>query len=171
MDQDYSESMLKGRMAETLFEELIKASGNTIYRFGYEAIMQNLSQLREKFDRYNPVGDKIRSIPDFIVIDENGKPILIEVKFRWNSQVYDDQDAKRFKAIGKLWNSTMVIVNCSERPYFRVTRPPYFVEEKKLLTSPLISASEFNIKQDVYDEYELLVEKYLKHTLIPQKSV
>ena len=63
---NFAESMLKGRMAETLFEEMMKASGNIVYRFGYEAIVQNLTQLAEKFDRYNKVGEKIRSIPDFI---------------------------------------------------------------------------------------------------------
>ena len=45
-------------MAETLFEELMKSSGNIVYRFGYEAIVQNLTQLAEKFDRYSEVGEK-----------------------------------------------------------------------------------------------------------------
>src|SRR3989344_9198136 len=79
---NFAESMLKGRMAETLFEEMMKASGNIVYRFGYEAIVQNMTQLAEKFDRYSKVGEKIRSIPDFIVLDKKGEPLLVEVKFR-----------------------------------------------------------------------------------------
>jgi hypothetical protein len=169
MDQEYSENMLKARMAETLFEELMRVSGNTIYRFGYEAIMQNLTQLREKFDRYNGVGKRIRSIPDFIVLDKDGKPMFVEVKYRWNAQAHV-ADQERFESIRELWGATVVIVSCLEKPYFHVTRPPYFTEGNQLLLAPLLSAKEFNVKQEEYNKYEILVEKYLSHTLIPKKS-
>jgi hypothetical protein len=53
---NFAEGMLKGRMAETLFEELMRRSGNIVYRFGYEAIVQNLVQLEKQFDRYSEVG-------------------------------------------------------------------------------------------------------------------
>ena len=46
------ESMLKGRMAETLVDDLLKQSGNQVYRFGYEAILQNLTQIEQKFARH-----------------------------------------------------------------------------------------------------------------------
>ena len=59
------ESMLKGRMGETLVEELLRQSGNIVYRFGYEAIVQNLTQLEENFDRYSEVGERIRGLPQF----------------------------------------------------------------------------------------------------------
>jgi hypothetical protein len=65
------ENMLKGRIAETLIEELLRQSGNIVYRFGYEAIVQNLVQLEESFDRNSEVGERIRVIPDFIVIDKD----------------------------------------------------------------------------------------------------
>jgi len=94
------ESMLKGRMAETLFEELMRQSGNIVYRFGYEAIVQNLTQLEEKFDRYNEVGERIRAMPDFIVIDRKGKPEFVEVKFRWNGKLHSS-DYKMLEGIEK----------------------------------------------------------------------
>lgn len=56
------EKMLKGRMAETMVEELLKKSGNTVYRFGYEAIMQNLTQLKRNFDAHSDAGERIRAI-------------------------------------------------------------------------------------------------------------
>jgi len=70
------ESMLKGRMAETLVEDLLKQSGNSVYRFGYEAILQNLTQIQQNFARHSDAGERIRAIPDFIVIDINGNPIF-----------------------------------------------------------------------------------------------
>lgn len=125
MDQDYSETMLKARMAETLFEEMMRASGNTIYRFGYEAILQNLTQLREKFDKYTDVGKKIRSLPDFVVLDKEGKPMFVEVKYRWNAQAHA-ADKERFEAISDLWGATIVIVSCLEKPFFSRCTPALF---------------------------------------------
>jgi len=166
---NFAESMLKGRMAETLFEELMKSSGNIVYRFGYEAIVQNLTQLAEKFDRYNKVGEKIRSIPDFIVLDKKGEPLLVEVKFRFRPEAHPG-DFERFNRIQKAWDATLVLINCWEQPYFRMAKPPYFDSKRQLQLKPLVSASEWNIKREVYDEYEALVHKYLTPTLVPKKK-
>src|SRR3990167_6907718 len=106
---NFAESMLKGRMAETLFEELMKESGNIVYRFGYEAIVQNLIQLEEKFSRYSDVGEKIRSIPDFIVLDKKGEPLLVEVKFRArpNDPIHRDT-VEILRRLEKSWSATLV---------------------------------------------------------------
>lgn len=164
------ESMLKGRIAETLFEELMRASGNTIYRFGYEAIMQNLTQLKEKFDRYNGAGVKIRSIPDFIVLDKNRKPIFVEVKFRRNGKAHNPDDTKRLAVIKEMWGADVVIVNCTHRPYFAIARPPYLDVNQELISEPLSKATEFNIDLEKYAEYERLVEKYLSRALIKDEN-
>ena len=168
---NFAESMLKGRMAETLFEEMMKASGNIVYRFGYEAIVQNLTQLEEKFDRYNDVGERIRSIPDFIVLDKKGRPALVEVKFRARpSDPLHGDTVERLQRLEKSWGATLVIVNCWEQPYFRVAKPAYFGSKRELQLRPLMSASEWDIKDEVYDEYEALVYKYLTPTLVPKKK-
>ncbi len=166
---NFAEGMLKGRMAETLFEELMKSSGNIVYRFGYESIVQNLTQLEEKFDRYSDVGEKIRSIPDFIVLDKKGRPILTEVKFRFRPEIHEN-DFHKFLMIEKLWDATLVLINCWEQPYFRIAKPPYFDSKKQLQLKPLTSVAEWNIKKDVYDEYETLVHRYLTPTLVPHKK-
>jgi len=163
------ESMLKGRMAETLFEELMRASGNIVYRFGYEAIVQNLAQLDERFDRYNEVGEKIRSIPDFIVLDRTGKPVFVEVKFRYKPEAHDN-DFKKFEYIEKSWGAILVLVNCWEQPYFRIAKPPYFDKNKKLKLTPITDISEWGIKGEIYKEYEDLVHRYLTPTLVPKKK-
>lgn len=163
-----SENMLKGRMAETLFEELMRQSGNIVYRFGYEAIVQNLTQLEEKFDRYSEVGERIRAIPDFIVIDKKGKPDFVEVKFRWKPELHEN-DYKRLEQIDKFWKAKMVFINCWEQPYFRVTDPPYIDKNKNLKLKPLLEELSWKIDKELYNEYEKLVHKYLTPTLIPLK--
>lgn len=163
------ESMLKGRMAETLVEELLRQSDNIVYRFGYEALAPSLTQLEEKFDRYSEVGEKVRAIPDFIVIDKKGKPDFVEVKFRWKPELHRD-DLERLEKLKRLWSPKLIFVNCWEQPYFRISDPPYLNKDKKLISKPLLEESNWKIDKKIYTEYEALVHKYLTPTLIPSKS-
>jgi hypothetical protein len=75
-------SIIKGRIAEAIVEELLRSSGNQVYRFGYESILQNLTQTDSRFDRYSRNGEQVRSIPDFVVVNSEGRSFLVEVKFR-----------------------------------------------------------------------------------------
>jgi hypothetical protein len=163
------ESMLKGRMAETLVEDLLKQSGNIVYRFGYEAILQNLTQIQQNFSRYSDVGERIRTIPDFIVIDVEGNPVFLEVKFRWDGKFYNS-DKEKINLISELWKAKIIVVNRTEKPYFRVVTPPYFDKDGLLLGKPLIEENLWKIDKAVYDKFEILVEKYLTPTLIPQDN-
>jgi hypothetical protein len=163
---NFGESMLKGRMAETLVEELLRKSGNTVYRFGYEAIMQNLIQIKKDFDKtHSVVGERIRSIPDFVIIDKNGDPLLLEVKYRWNGKIHED-DIERLKRIQSFWKAKIIFVNCSEKPFFRISNSPYLDKDNHLVSSPLIEETSWKIDKIIYDEFEALIEKYLTPTLI-----
>lgn len=166
---NFAESMLKGRMAETLFEELMHQSGNIIYRFGYEAIVQNLAQLEGKFDRYSEVGERIRAIPDFIVVDKKGKPVFVEVKFRWKPELHEN-DYKMLEKIDKFWGAKIIFLNCWEQPYFRICDPPYLDNAKKLSLKPLLNETDWKIDKKIYTEYENLVYRYLTPTLVPPKK-
>ena len=95
-NNNYSEGLLKGRIAESLFEELLKKSGNKVYRFGYEAILQNLTQIQKNFDVESETGCRIRAIPDFVVVNNDGVTDFIEVKFRWNGKLHE-KDHQRLK--------------------------------------------------------------------------
>lgn len=164
------ESMLKGRIAEVLVEELLRQSGNIVYRFGYEAIVQNLVQLEERFDRYSEVGERIRAIPDFIVIDKKGKPDFVEVKFRWKSELHSG-DYKILEKIHKFWNAKVVFVNCWKQPYFRISDPPYVGRSKNLIARALLEETNWKIDRKLYGEFENLVYRYLTPTLIPAKNI
>src|SRR3989338_9338338 len=143
------ESMLKGRMAETLVEDLLKQSGNSVYRFGYEAILQNLTQIQQNFARHSDAGERIRAIPDFVVIDINGNPIFLEVKFRWNGQLHADDQA-RLERIKNFWSAKMIFVNCSEKPYFQVSNAPYIDQKGVLVSRPLVGESDWKINLSIY---------------------
>ena len=163
------ENMLKGRMAETLVEELLRDSGNAVYRFGYEAILQNLTQINEKFNRRSETGEQISAMPDLVVIDKEGNSALVEVKFRKSASPYlYDNDCRKLEMIKNFWGSRVVFVNCSEKPYFHIVDSPYVDGAKKLLWRPLKEEASWKIDGAVYDKFEKLVEKYLSSPLLPE---
>ena len=151
------ENILKGRMAESLVEELLKRCGNKVYRFGYEAVLQNLTQLDKSFDRESEVGQRISSIPDFIVINQN-KISIVEVKFRTDPVLYE-KDTKKLKLIEEFWRAKIVLVT-PIGPYFRVSTPPYFDGKGNLNSIPIEKDSDMGITPDILKEFNELVEKY-----------
>ena len=163
------ESMLKGRIAETLVEELLRQSGNIVYRFGYEAIVQNLVQLEEGFDRKSEVGERIRVMPDFIVVDKEGNPRFVEVKFRRRPELCRS-DYDKFEKISKLWAAKIVLVNCFDSPYFRFLDPPYFDKNKNLIQRPLLQETTWEIDKELYDICEDLVHRYLTLSGMPPEN-
>ncbi len=152
------EGFLKGRMAESLVEELLKNCGNRVYRFGYEAILQNLTQLEKAFDRDSEVGQRIRSIPDFIVIDKKGEPFLVEVKFRTNFVVYS-KDVPRVELVEKFWKPKILFITL-KKPYFRVSNSPYLNEKRDWNWIPLEDDKDLKIDGDILREFDKLVERY-----------
>ncbi len=174
-NDQYAESMLKGRMAETLVEEMLKKCGNQVYRFGYESVLQNLTQLESKFDKHTAVSERMRAIPDFIVLDGTGKPAFVEVKFRRDPiEKLHDETIDTLERVEKYWNAEMIFVNCVEAPYFRISRPPYFKNisrpDRGLNTNSITTVKQWNIDEKTYAEYEALVEKYLAPTIINDKK-
>ncbi|MBU4477242.1 hypothetical protein KJ639_02235 [Patescibacteria group bacterium] len=163
--QEWRETSLKGRMAESLVYDLLKESGNEVYRIGYEAILPGLARIEESFKRNSEVGEKIRSIPDFFAIDKSGNPYLVEVKFRWHPSGHEN-DLKKLERIKSSWGECFIFfVNCSEKPYFRVSKTPYVNSSGQLIAESVQNLKFFGITQELLDKFDALVEKYLTPTL------
>jgi len=164
--QALRETNLKGRMAESLVFDLLKETGNEVYGIGYEKFLPNTTKVQNALHGNLRVGEKIRSIPDFFVIDKNGKSYLVEVKFRWNPLGHES-DIERLKKLKNNWDETLVVfVNCAEEPYFRYAISPYISKDgKKIITEPLIEFVPFSIPDYLIKKFDELVEKYLKPTL------
>lgn len=77
----YRYGMIKGRIAETLIQELFLSLGFNVFRFGMEntipGIMELLKGVRSE------VANDIRRMPDFVIQNpRNNQVYFIEVKFR-----------------------------------------------------------------------------------------
>jgi hypothetical protein len=152
------ENILKGRIAEGIVEELLKKCGNKVYRFGYEAVLQNLTQLEKTFDRENEVGQRIKSIPDFIVINKCGEPLFVEVKFRTNLVVYS-KDIKLIDFIEKFWKAKIILLTV-QKPYFRISNSPYLDREQGWKWIPLEEEKDLGIEKDILEHFNGFVENY-----------
>ena len=77
----YKEGMIKGRIAETLIEELFLSLGWNVFRYGMEntvpGIMKLLKGVRSE------VAETIKKMPDFVIQNpKTDEVFFIEVKFR-----------------------------------------------------------------------------------------
>jgi len=83
-DMDSKENMIKGRIAETLIEELFLYLGYNVFRYGMENTVPGVMNLLKGVR--SDVADNIRRMPDFVVQSNNGKNkgevYFVEVKFR-----------------------------------------------------------------------------------------
>lgn len=152
-DKYYSEDLLKGRMAECLVEEVLKQSGNKVYRFGYESVLQNLTQMDKylSLDKKELVSKKLKSTPDFVVVNRKKKPFFVEVKFRTRAKVYE----RDLKLIEDFWQAKIIMVTVKE-PYFRIldTR----MRERNWI--PLMKDRDLDVKNELLKEFNKLVKKY-----------
>jgi len=85
--------MIKGRIAETLVQELFLSLGYSVFRYGMEntipAIMDLLRHVR------SDVAMHIRRMPDFVVQNPKDNSVhFVEVKFR-ASESFEEKDLKK----------------------------------------------------------------------------
>ncbi|MFA6007020.1 MAG: hypothetical protein WC784_00020 [Candidatus Shapirobacteria bacterium] len=79
---NFSKNLVKGRIAETLFEQMLRDAGCfTILSFGYEQIIPELAHRHDDIKAQETM-EIIRRAPDFAVINnETHDVFLIEVKY------------------------------------------------------------------------------------------
>ncbi len=160
-----SESNLKGRMAEQLVYDLLRQSGNETYRIGMEFSLPENERVRAALVKTPLVGDRIRTTPDFLVIDKLGTAHLVEVKFRWNPQGHET-DYKRIERVRIAWPETLIVfVNCSEKPYVRASKYPFLDDNNDVVSESIEKFRQFRVSKKALQETESLVERYLKPTL------
>lgn len=92
----FSQNLVKGRIAETLFEQMLRdAGGFTILAFGYESVLPELAHRQHDLQAEETM-EIIRRAPDFAVIDNETHEVhLIEVKYMSNRNGWVLAAAKR----------------------------------------------------------------------------
>ena len=156
-------NIIKGRIAEAIIEELLRASGNKVYRFGYESILQNLIQTDSPFDRYSRNGEQVRSIPDFVVVNPEGRSFFVEVKFR--SDPVRLLKTPLLKQLKEYWQARLILVTIT-KPYFRVIDPQVLFEDNYAFDA-LEDDTDFNVSLEALKKFVPLVKKFLMNGKAP----
>ncbi len=147
-----SDNMVKARIAETIVEEMFRTADYQVYRFGYESVLQNLVQTKNRIDSNDEVGQVVASMPDFLVVKDQ-IPDFIEVKFRSDGRLNKNQLNS--------WAHGRVLLIFPFPPYFKISRVEEFVKTGKLYD--LDKDKFIPISKSVVEKFIPLVEKYLKN--------
>ena len=82
-EKKFRYGMIKGRIAETLIQELFLSLGYNVFRYGMENTIPGIMELLKGVR--SDVSDQIKRMPDFVVQNPRNKNVyFIEVKFRAN---------------------------------------------------------------------------------------
>ncbi len=152
----WSENVLKGRISECIVEEMLKESGYCVYRFGYEGILQNLTQLNIDLKKTD-TKDKITTMPDFLIVDSKGDMTFIEVKFRAKAKSYISKDKKRHAILEKHWNKGYIILVSLDEDIFSLMS----LSKEWMNYAPIFPDWVFNLSEDILNKYKDLVVEYL----------
>jgi hypothetical protein len=80
-DKNYRYNMIKGRIAETLIQELFLSLEYNVFRYGMENTIPGIMDLLKGVR--SDVAQEIRRMPDFVIQEPKSKAVyFIEVKFR-----------------------------------------------------------------------------------------
>ncbi|MEQ9186975.1 MAG: hypothetical protein RLP15_04520 [Cryomorphaceae bacterium] len=84
-ERSYRYGMIKGRIAETLIQELFLSLGYNVFRFGMENTIPGIMELLKGVR--SDVAQEIRRMPDFVMQNPKSKEVyFVEVKFRANGE-------------------------------------------------------------------------------------
>ena len=79
--KDYSQNIIKARVAETIIQELFIQNRYNVFNYGMERSMPTL--IGKIYHDKSEVSTAIRSMPDFVVQHiDSGELLYVEVKFR-----------------------------------------------------------------------------------------
>lgn len=93
-EHDYRYNMIKGRIAETLIQELFLSLNYNVFRYGMENTIPGIMELLKGVR--SDVAQHIKRMPDFVVQNPKTKDVyFIEVKFRASGQ-FSGKDLKDY---------------------------------------------------------------------------
>jgi len=139
-----NEAMIKKAITETLVEELFRALGFFILRFGQENTFNPIVQLQDfiavcdgkfKMEKCDPEYlhpiDFVKTLPDFLIVHKDGNMNFLEVKYRYNSVLWP-KDTDVFNTFP---DTLMIVVNSTvddKNPDFKFKdEDPKHIEELK----------------------------------------
>ena len=133
MNIDFSRNLIKGRIAEVVFEQMIREEGRyTVIPFGYEHTVPTLAQYQHLAE-VKRVMSNIKDAPDFALIsDDKTKIYLVEVKYQSNFNL--EELHKTSEKLLERWDYPWIFVATPEGFFCGLCRD--IVTEKRINKLP-----------------------------------
>ena len=144
----YRYNMIKGRIAETLVQELFLSLGYNVFRFGMENTIPGIMELLRGVR--SDVAHEIRRMPDFVMQNPNTKEVyFMEVKFRASGEF-------KMKDLPKNYPYTNAYIILVSKKHIKCITVPELLEGKEITPESknyLGSRKEFDLDKDVIIEF------------------
>ena len=156
----FQNNIIKGRIAEDIVSEMLREAGYLVYRFGYEGILQSLIQKGLPVMRKDSItAEKIRTMPDFIVMDKNCDVFFVEVKYR-NSEKKGDSFNDWLRKATKYWPEAKLILAHPYQPYFQISTISDYAKSGRLY--PLERDKFLKVPYKIITDYAGILRKYFQ---------
>lgn len=154
MSIDFSRNLIKGRIAEVIFEQMVREENRyAVIPFGYEYTIPTLAQYQNLVE-IKRVMENISDAPDFVLIsDDKSQVYLVEVKYQnhLNIEVIKEYANKLLNR----WNPSWLFI---------LTPDGFFCSPCSSIVkeSNIYKLSENWVNMERQNEYLLLVKDFFK---------
>lgn len=155
---DFSRNLIKGRIAETIFEEMFRLSEEfTVIPIGYEHTIPELAQYQHHI-QVKQVLNNIRNAPDFALISQNKEKVfLVEVKYR--HYINPDENYSLANQISTNWNPSFLFMASQEGFFFDSCY-------KILENNGLIKQLPYSwVQKDIQKKYFNLLKEFISNAM------
>ncbi len=154
MKNNFAENLIKGKIGETIFEQMFREQGEYIViPFGYEKIIPEISQYAKK-KNYLDIVENVRTAPDFALVSHSKEEVfLIEVKYRTNINI--EEIIEVAEKIKEKWSVVFIFICNPKGFYFDKTAD--IIKNKRL--TPL---KEELISKELQEKYLKLLKDFIR---------
>jgi hypothetical protein len=147
-ERNYRYGMIKGRIAETLIQELFLSLNYNVFRYGMENTIPGIMELLKGVR--SDVAQDIRRMPDFVVQNPTTKDVyFVEVKFRASGEF-------KAKDIPKDYPYTNAYIILVSKKHIKCLTVEELFEGKEITPESrnyLGNRKEFDLKKDVIVDF------------------
>ncbi|HEY4786932.1 MAG TPA: hypothetical protein VIH57_12830 [Bacteroidales bacterium] len=147
-EHNYRYGMIKGRIAETLIQELFLSLGYNVFRYGMENTIPGIMELLKGVR--SDVAQEIRRMPDFVMQNPKTKDVyFVEVKFRANGEFTKKDLPKNYP----YHNAYIIVVSKKHIKCLNVSELMNGEEITPTSHNYLGNRKEFNLDKDVIVDF------------------
>jgi len=159
---DNARGNLKARIGEGIVESILTEAGNDVRRFGQEWRTTQFLEFCPKIFDPNPLPERFRQKPDFVIKNREGKIEGVEVKFRTNSAFVYMLDKSYLRTLHTNWPRTRIVVVSHDADItIGVLSPPFLNESGDLLEIvPIFAIQEWGVDSTLFSKYDSII-RYL----------